>query len=224
MLTTSIFFCYTLLIHELPCRVPRDITSASPAKNVETKGEPPKVDKPLSPSARKIIPEMPNLLGSEVINVPTGAVGNPTFAPATDWSHDAAHQPSRSDPTIHQDASPIGPKSFGLRVLGGPQPGESSSVLGPEKQPQPYSCLAKSLWDNPDIIQVEFHIWRYVSASVNTQAEQEYIKALYSSMKTTNELIDVSFYAPLYLLTLRPDSLLIQVVVKHSRDKGRISS
>jgi hypothetical protein len=91
MLTTSIFFCYTLLIHELPCRVPRDITSASPAKNVETKGEPPKVDKPLSPSAGKIIPEMPN----------------------------------------------------------------------------------------------------------------------HSSMKTTNELIDVSFYAPFYLLTLRPDSLLI---------------
>jgi hypothetical protein len=52
--------------------------------------------------------------------------------------------------------------------------------------------------------------------SVNTQAEQEQVKALYSSMKTTSELINVSVYAPSYLLTLRPNSSLIQAVVKHS--------
>jgi hypothetical protein len=56
---------------------------------------------------------------------------------------------------------------------------------------------------------------------VNTQAEQEQIKALYSSMKTTSELTDLSLYAPSYLLTLRPDSSLIQAVVKHSRDKDQ---
>jgi hypothetical protein len=77
------------------------------------------------------------------------------------------------------------------------------------------------LWDNPDFIHVGFHIGRYVSASVNTQAEQEQIKALYSSMKTTFELIGVSFYAPTYLLTSRPNSSLIQAVVKHSGDKDQ---
>jgi hypothetical protein len=40
-------------------------------------------------------------------------------------------------------------------------------------------------------------------------------------MKTTSELIDISFYAPSYLLTLRPNSSLIQVVVKHSGDKDQ---
>jgi hypothetical protein len=40
-------------------------------------------------------------------------------------------------------------------------------------------------------------------------------------MKTTSELIDVSVYAPSYLLTLRPDSSLIQAVVEHSRDKDQ---
>jgi hypothetical protein len=77
------------------------------------------------------------------------------------------------------------------------------------------------LWENPDFIQARFHIGRYVSASVNTQAKQEQIKALYSSMKTTSELIDVSFYAPSYLLTLRLNSSLIHAVVKHSRDKDQ---
>jgi hypothetical protein len=56
---------------------------------------------------------------------------------------------------------------------------------------------------------------------VNTQAEQEQIKALFSSMKTTSELIDVSLYAPSYLLTLELGSSLIQEVVKHSRDKDQ---
>jgi hypothetical protein len=40
-------------------------------------------------------------------------------------------------------------------------------------------------------------------------------------MKTTSELIDVSFYAPSYLLTLRLNSSLIHAVVKHSRDKDQ---
>jgi hypothetical protein len=56
---------------------------------------------------------------------------------------------------------------------------------------------------------------------MNTQDKQEQIKALYSSMKTTSELIDVSLYAPSYLRTLRTESFLMQVVVKHSRDKDQ---
>jgi hypothetical protein len=45
--------------------------------------------------------------------------------------------------------------------------------------------------------------------------------ALCSSMKTTSELIDVSFYSPPYLLTLRFNSSLILAVVKHSQDKDQ---
>jgi hypothetical protein len=62
----------------------------------------------------------------------------------------------------------------------------------PENQLCQYSRVIESLWDNPDFIQAGFHIGRYVIAFVNTTVEQEQIKALYSSMKTTSELVDVS--------------------------------
>jgi hypothetical protein len=54
---------------------------------------------------------------------------------------------------------------------------------------------------------------------MNTGAMRELIKALYSSMKTTFELVDVSVYASPYIFILRLDSSLIQTVVKHSQDK-----
>jgi hypothetical protein len=81
--------------------------------------------------------------------------------------------------------------------------------------------VAKSLWDNPDFIQAEYHIGRYVTASVNTEAKREQIRALYSSMKTTSKLIDVSIYASLYIFILKLDSSLIQAMVKPSQDKDQ---
>jgi hypothetical protein len=36
---------------------------------------------------------------------------------------------------------------------------------------------------------------------MNSEAEREQIKALYSSIKTISELVDVSIYAPLTLLS-----------------------
>jgi putative lipoic acid-binding regulatory protein len=104
---------------------------------------------------------------------------------------------------MHQDASPISPMLYGLGAHGEPQPGEGSSVPRLEEQPRQYLRVAESMWDNPNFIQARFHVGRYVSASVNAQAEQEQIKALYTSMKTTSEVIELSFYAPSYLLTLR---------------------
>jgi hypothetical protein len=176
--------------------VPQDIPSASPVKNIPMESESSKVDKPPSPSAGKTILEMPNLPGSEDINVPPGVASNlPPLA--ADPSCDVVHQPSRPDPAVHQDASLISPKSFGLGAHGGRQPSEGSSVPRPEKQSRPYFHVAESLWDNPDFIHARF------------QAQQEQIKALYSSMKTASELIDVSLYAPSYLLTLRLDSFLM---------------
>jgi hypothetical protein len=41
-------------------------------------------------------------------------------------------------------------------------------------------------------MQVGFHICRFVTAAVDTEADRENIKALYSNLKTTSDEIDVS--------------------------------
>jgi hypothetical protein len=71
ILSLSTLFYHLLLIRKLPCRVPQDIPSASRAKNISSKSESPKVDKPLSPSARKNPsrdPETPGLRGRQCSN------------------------------------------------------------------------------------------------------------------------------------------------------------
>jgi hypothetical protein len=119
------------------------------------------VDKPSSPSDGKTLPETPNPLGLEDINVPTGAASNPTSLSVADLIRGTAHQSLRLDPTERQDAFPLSPMSFGLGAHGGPQPGESSYVPRPEKQQRQYPYVAESLWDNPNFIQARFHIGRY---------------------------------------------------------------
>jgi hypothetical protein len=115
--------------------VPHDIPSASPAKNIPLESKSLKVDKPPSPSARKTLPETPNPPGLEGINLPIAATSTLTSESATDSRRDATHQSPKPNPTRHQEASPLSPKSFGLEAHGGPQPGEGSSVPMPEKQP-----------------------------------------------------------------------------------------
>jgi hypothetical protein len=61
-----------------------------------------------------------------------------------------------------------------------------------EKQPQPFSRFAESLWDNIDFIHAGFHNGQYVIASRNFEAELENIMALYSSLETTSAQINVS--------------------------------
>jgi hypothetical protein len=170
------------LIRRLPCRVPQDIPSASPTRDIQPKGESPKMDKPPSPSTRKPLQRHQTPAGSEGTRNPTGPMSNPTSPPTSDSQCDATHQYPRPDPARHQDASPVSPKSFGLGAHGGQQSGEGPSVLRSWKQPRQYSRVAESLWDNLDFIEAGFHIGRYVSVAMNTQAEQEQIKALYSSM------------------------------------------
>jgi hypothetical protein len=145
VLILSTLFYRFLLTRKLPCTVPQDIPSASPAKNISPDSESPQVDKPLSPSARKTLQGTLNHPGSEDINVPTGVVSILTSPSAADWRRDAAHQSPWPDPAMHQDASPVSPKSFGLEAHGGPQPGEGSSVPRLEKQPRQYSHVAESL-------------------------------------------------------------------------------
>jgi hypothetical protein len=100
ILILSTLFYRLLLIRKLSCRVPQDIPSASPAKNISPKSESPKVDKPLSPFVGKTLPEMTNTLGSEDINVPTSVASNPTSPSAADLRRDATHQSPRPDPAV----------------------------------------------------------------------------------------------------------------------------
>jgi hypothetical protein len=85
----------------------------------------------MSPSIEKIPPKTPNPPGSEGTHVPTGATSNPTSTPAGDLKHDATRQSLRPNPTMHQEANPISPKSFGLGAHGGQQSSEGPSVLRP---------------------------------------------------------------------------------------------
>jgi hypothetical protein len=59
--------------------------------------------------------------------------------------------------------------------------------------------------------------------TVDTKVDRDNIKALYSSMKTTSEQIDVSVLT-IYLIASPChgfDSFLLQALVKHSRDKDQ---
>jgi hypothetical protein len=105
---------------------------------------------------------------------------------------DAANNSPRLESAEQPKMPPPSPQSHGLGAPGGSQNGEGSSIPQSRKQPQPFSYVAESQWDNLDFIQAGFHIGRYVIASMNFEAEREYIKALYSSLKTTSAQINVS--------------------------------
>jgi hypothetical protein len=61
-----------------------------------------------------------------------------------------------------------------------------------EEPLQQHSQVTESLWDNPEFIQDGFHIGRFVTVVVDTEADQENVKKLYSSLKTIVAQIDVS--------------------------------
>jgi hypothetical protein len=73
---------------------------------------------------------------SEDIHILASAARNLASPSVADSRCDAANQSPSPDPTKHQEASPLSPKSFRLEAQGGPQPGEGSSVPRPKKQPQ----------------------------------------------------------------------------------------
>jgi hypothetical protein len=184
--------------HRFLRRVPQYTHPASHAKKNPVQSESPRVDKPVSPSARKSTMETSKPPVPEDTEDPIGAKGTLSCPSNASMGHDAAPQFPCPKPTEHPKASPENPESFGLGAPGGRQSGEGSSVPRSKKQPCQYSRIVESLWDNPDFIQARFHIGRYISASVNTEAEREQIKVLYSSMKSTSELIDVSIFTSSY--------------------------
>jgi hypothetical protein len=54
------------------------------------------------------------------------------------------------------------------------------------------------MWDNPEFIQTGFHIGRFITAAIDTEADRENIKMLYPCLKSTSAQIDVSALKPPY--------------------------
>jgi hypothetical protein len=92
------------------------------------------------------------------VGSPINVEDTPTSPSRIALSHDAAHDSLRPKSTECPEMSPWSSQSHGLRAPGGPQPGEGLSVPRYGKQPQPYSCVDESLWDNLDFILDGFHI------------------------------------------------------------------
>jgi hypothetical protein len=105
---------------------------------------------------------------------------------------DAANNPPRPESAEQPEMPPPSPRSYGLGTPSGSQNGEGSSMPWSGKQLRPFLHVAESLWDNPDFIQTKFHIGWYVTTFVDSEAERENIKALYSSLETTSAQINVS--------------------------------
>jgi hypothetical protein len=61
-----------------------------------------------------------------------------------------------------------------------------------EKQPRQYSRVVESLFDNLEFIQVRFHIGRFITVAVDTEADQANIKALYSDLQSASTHLNVS--------------------------------
>jgi hypothetical protein len=53
-----------------------------------------------------------------------------------------------------------------------------------------------SLWDNPEFVRAGFHADRFVTTVVDTEADQENIMELYTSLRTTSTQSDVSAQQP----------------------------
>jgi hypothetical protein len=79
------------------------------------------------------------------------------------------------------------------------------------------------MFDNPKFIQVGFHIVRFITAVVDTEADQANTKVLYSTLETASThlnislLLTLSLYSHGTVLTF----LLIPTLVKHSEAKDQ---
>jgi hypothetical protein len=173
-------------------RIPQDIDPVSSVKGVPTGGESPKVDKPPSPQAEKSAPESPKPSSPGNAQGPTGTEDTLTSSFHATLSHNTVNISQMVDPTEMPDVIPLSPWSYGLRAPSGPHTCEGSSVPTSRAQLCLFSHVVESLWDNPDFIQAGFHISRYVTAAMDSKAERENIKALFSNVETTSSQIKVA--------------------------------
>jgi hypothetical protein len=65
-------------------------------------------------------------------------------------------------------------------------------VTQSQKPLQQHSRVVESLLDNLEFIQVRFHIRQFVTTAIDTEADRENIKVLYTILKSTSAQIDVS--------------------------------
>jgi hypothetical protein len=172
-------------------RIPQGIDPFSSMKGVPTGGESPKLDKGLGPQAEKSTLDSLKPMSPRNAQGPTSTVGTLTSSFHATPSHDTTNIPQRPEPTEMSNVIPLSPRSYGVRALDGPNTGECSFVPSSEAQLRTFSHVAESLWDNPNFIEAEFHIGRFVTAVVDSETERENIKALFSSLETTSTQIKV---------------------------------
>jgi hypothetical protein len=164
----------------------------SSAKSAPVGGESLKVDKPPSPQADKTAleplkpPSPKDARGSPSTG---GAPPSPTHVVS---GHNPVGASSGPEPAESPEASPPSPRSYGLGFAGGYEIGEDSSVTQSQKPLQQHSRVVESLLDNLEFIQVGFHIRWFVTTAIDTEADRENIKALYTILKSTSAQIDVS--------------------------------
>jgi hypothetical protein len=160
--------------------------------NVSVSDKSPKVDKPLSPYAEKTVPECLTPPSLKDTQHPPSASGAPSSPTHVALGHDLACASSGLELTESCDGPPLSPWSNGLRAPSGFHLGESSSAPRPEKHPQQHSWVEESLFDNLEFIQPMFHLGRFITVAIDTEADQVNIKALYFELEATSSRIDVS--------------------------------
>jgi hypothetical protein len=154
MFTHHDFFILDYFVTCAPlCSMPQDINPDSSTKGTPASVESPKEDKPMNPHAKKTMlesPKPPSPRGTQGSPSASGAPSSPTQAASGSNLMGASSAP---EPTESPKASPPSPRSYGLGVTGGYQPGEGSSAPQSKRQPQQYSWVTDSLCENPKFIQ-----------------------------------------------------------------------
>jgi hypothetical protein len=119
--------------------------------------------------------------------------------------------------------APLSPQMHKLNIASGaPGPSDSASP-SVESLPRVFSRVADSLEKDPDFIKTGFHIGRFLTAAVNTEAEQSDIQALWAGLDSTSLQINVSTpflfisYRSLLILTPFP----IQKIIEHFESKDK---
>jgi hypothetical protein len=145
---------------------------------------------PLSPDAMKAVPKAPKPPSAG------GANDSPSQAKAPDSSGAKKSSKATSGSTPSKSRKKkMAPPSLWLHGLGtaGGTPSPSDSTLpSAESLPRVFSRVTDSLTKDLNFIKVEFHIRRFVTAAVNTEAGQSDIQVLQASLDSTSIQINVS--------------------------------
>jgi hypothetical protein len=157
-------------------------------------GESLKVIKPPTPSAKETTQESPKPMSLDGTHNSHGAGGAPTSPTRAAPSSNPVGAPSDPKPTEFPRTSPTSPRCYGLGVVDDYHPGEGSSMPRPEKPSRQYLWVVESLFDNPEFIPAGFHIERFITVAVDTEADRANTKALYSALEIASTHLNVSVF------------------------------